>query len=256
MPLIARSHLKRLGKSAMEPQIFVCAVDDPPDAAGEWVLKLMGRGNSELIGDWVGCLLAKALNLPTPVVDIADVSAEAIATCPDDVQSWALPGPAFASGYLSDTQGIPSDRAAVDLCSSEFLGSLYAVDTWLEVLDRKKPEGTWNLLRRNAEDDSNAYVIDFGKCMAECLFPPVLAPGTMFPPAYPPLVRQAASLDAALATSLAIERVADDFVDEVVGSIPSAWLADDQLRGKIASFLTTRRTRVSEACGKLKEGLP
>lgn len=180
----------------MEPQVFSCAADDRPDARSEWVLKLMGKNNGELIGDWVGCLLAQALGLRAPMVDIADVDVAALQTTPRSVSAWAKPGPAFASRYMGDSQNVPSDKAVLDLCSGDFIGALYAVDTWLEVLDRKKPDGTWNLLRRNAANDSNPYVIDFGKCMAECLFSgPVRAPETMRPVHYPALIRHAASLE-------------------------------------------------------------
>lgn len=242
----------------MEPQIFSCdAYDDPPNAASEWVLKLMGKNGGELIGDWVGCLLARALGLRTPAVDVAEVDEEALQTAPASVRAWAKPGPAFASAYMSDSQNVPSDKAVLDLCPGDFVGALYAVDTWLEVLDRKKPEGTWNILRRDVAGDSNPYAIDFGKCIAECLFSvPVTKPAIMRPARYPTLVRQAASLEAALAMANSIAALDEQLLADVIASIPFPWLSKIDQRNCILSFLTSRKARVRTICGQLKEGLP
>jgi hypothetical protein len=243
----------------MEPQVFTCAFVPPSEAAerGEWVVKLMGKSRAELVGDWVGCLLASTLGLRTPEVSIVEVDADALSTCPAPVMAWATPGPAFASRYLSDTRELLGDRAVVDGCPGEFLGSLYALDTWLEVLDRKKPEGSWNLIKRNAEGDANAYVIDFGKCMAPCLFPPVLGPEEIRPPAsYSASVRRAADLKSAVDTAASIGELPDASVRDVCASIPQAWLASDEQRTNIETFLLSRRQGVVATCRRLKEDLP
>lgn len=256
MTLTARAYLRSLGQSAMQPIVFRCMSDDAPQRPGEWVLKLMGKNRPELIGDWVGCLLAAHLRLPTPEVDIADVDQEAIETCPRGITSWARPGPAFASRYVGDSQDVPNDRAVVNLCSGEFLGGLYAMDTWLEVLDRKKPEGNWNLIRRNAEGDSQAYAIDFGKCMAECLFPPLLDPNTIATPSYPIVVRQAAFTSAAISKAKEIADLSATVIDEVVASIPAVWIDDESGRECIREFLRRRQLKIVDACGDLKAGIP
>lgn len=39
-----------------------------------------------------------------------------------------------------------SDRAVAGVTNASEIAKLYVLDSWLEVLDRRKPDGTWNLL--------------------------------------------------------------------------------------------------------------
>ncbi|MFN8557450.1 MAG: hypothetical protein U0531_08890 [Dehalococcoidia bacterium] len=43
---------------------------------------------------------------------------------------------------------------------------MYALDTWLETLDRRRPDGIWNALIDL--NDGGLAVIDFGKCLTPC----------------------------------------------------------------------------------------
>src|SRR5262249_30704513 len=142
---------------------FLCDNDGQQE---RWVLKLLGLSATELAADWVGSLLAHRLGLPCPPVDIVNVSERALRTAPEDVQAWARPGPAFASKLVQPANSGLTDIDVVEL-PPEMLGTMYALDTWLEVLDRRKPDGIWNLLQDLS--DASYLVLDFGKCLAPCL---------------------------------------------------------------------------------------
>ena len=127
---------------------------------------------TELAADWIGSLLAHRLEIPCPAVEIANLSAAALATAPPAVREWGKPGPAFASQELVASKAIDSDHELVNIArrdggAAATLGSLYALDIWLEVLDRQKPDGSWNLLRDLSAD--SLCVIDFGKGLTSCL---------------------------------------------------------------------------------------
>ena len=133
---------------------------------------------------------------------------------------------------------------------ADFLGSLYALDTWLEVLDRQKPDGKWNLLLNT--EDGNLFVIDFGKALAPCLQQTlVLGPDEVVPPAcYSPNVRAKASKAAAVATCDIIERIEEQELTEIAASVPAAWI-ESAKRGELAAFLRTRQPQVRGICDQM-----
>jgi len=143
MPLEALEHLRDIGTGDTRPQVFLC---DNGGVLEPWVLKLAGLSAGELAADWIGSLLAQRLGLRCPAVAVAQVSARALSTAPPTVQAWAQPGPAFASRLVEDVLAGLTD-ADLLVAPADDLGMMYALDAWLEVLDRRKPDGIWNALK-------------------------------------------------------------------------------------------------------------
>jgi hypothetical protein len=241
VPLEALNHRRDIGTGDTRPQLFLCDHDGRHEY---WVLKLMGLATAELAADWIGSILAHRLGVPCPAVAIASVTAEALATAPEAVQGWARPGPAFASALVEPAESGLEDPKLVEF-PAEALGAMYALDAWLEVLDRRKPDGVWNVLEDKR--DGSLIVLDFGKSLTPCFGFVIGSGDEPVPPAYPPLVRRAASLEAALEMCAAIERLDDNDIEEIVSSVPTAWL-DVATREKIGRFLRRRAGLVRGLC--------
>ena len=250
VPLEAVFHLADIGTGDTRPQIFVC------DNAGEqqrWALKLMGLSAGELAADLIGSMLAQGLGLPSPPVAVAQVSSAALRTSPPDVQQWARPGPAFASRWLQGVVSGLTDASVAALPAAD-LGRMYALDAWLEVLDRRKPDGIWNVLQ--AAEDGSLIVLDYGKSLTPCLQFVIGGSDEVLEPAYPASVRRAASLPDALEACDTIESVTRDELERIVAEVPDAWITDET-RSKVVRFLADRAGRVREVCGRsLGGGVP
>ena len=249
MDLEAVNWLHDYGTGDTRPQLFQCRRSGRTDGQ-RWVLKLMGKADKELAADWVGSVLAHRLGLHTPEVAVADVTREALMTAPDDIRSWAQSGPAFATRELADATAVSSNSDVIAAGSPKDLGMMYALDAWLDVVDRRKPDGVWNILIDTAS--GRLHVLDFGKGLASFMF------GTAEPtcdPLYPASVMFAASMATALTTCDAIEAITEQDLAEIVSSIPVAWLSTSQ-RSNLVPFLTSRIGCVREACWRLGEVRP
>lgn len=240
MTVEAISWLRSIGFGDTRPQVFEC------ESRGEiqqWVLKLTGASPAELAADWIGTLLARRAGLRCPESDIADVTTGALANAPADIQEWARPGPAFASRLLRANSGL-IDAQVVQFTADE-LGAMYAVDTWLEVLDRRRPDGIWNVME--GLQSGELWVLDFGKSLAPCLVPLVIAGDEIVEPNYPSVVRRKASVSSAMATCDIIESLTAEEIAEVVVSAPARWISDAERRC-VVRFLAGRAARVRQVC--------
>jgi hypothetical protein len=236
----------------MRPQIFWC-LDDQGERA-RWVLKLEGRSDTELAADWIGCILALKLGIPCPAVDICDVSGEALSTAPLDVQEWARPGPAFASRELTLSVAAQTDDDVLRFASAEFLGSVFALDSWLEILDRKKPDGIWNLLipmDAYGHDTGHTMVLDFGKGLTSCMLP-VFGEPVRLVPGYPLAIRRAASIAEAVHVANEIAKFTYDDIRQIVGSVPGTWI-DNSARDRIVTHLTENMIGLHDLCQQLHD---
>lgn len=240
MPLEAINHLHDYGSGDTHPQLFECRNDG---ARERWVLKLMGRANAELAADWIGSLLAHRLQLPCPEVRIANVSTGAFETLPPHLRHSAQPGPAFASREVSPASPIDSTAALLDAIDGELLARLYVLDRWLEVLDRYRPDGSWNLLRQPA----GLAVIDFGKALSSC-FVRLLGPPSGNPVGrYPNSVTIQFPTDVIAQTCANIRATSDDELAALVASVPPQWLSAEQKTCALA-LLLERRGRIEALC--------
>lgn len=253
--LEARNHLRDIGTGDTRPQVFSCQNGITLE---RWVLKLMNGAVAELAADWIGSLLPHRLGIPCPAVNIVRVPAEALLTAPPDVRNRAKPGPAFASREMVSTKAIDSERELVDIARRDSgaaadLGSLYALDTWIEVLDRQKPDGSWNLLRDN--ESGGLYVIDFGKGLTSCIHVMLGGEPSSITPPYPESIRLVADGRAARATCNVIETISESELNAIVSSVPSLWLGE-QARTRIVKFLISRTSDVRNVCQRMHLGGP
>lgn len=248
MTLIAIRHIREIGTGDTRPQLFLCEHDGRREY---WVLKLMGLANAELAAAWIGSQLARRVGIPGPGVALASVPATALGDAPEAVRRWAQPGPAFGSAYIE-----PVDAGLIDADLPRFsaatLGAMYAVDAWLEVPDRRKPDGIWNVLQDLRV--GSLAVLDYGKRLMPCLGFVLGASDVLLPPDYPAAVRRVASLEAAVETCARMEAISDTEIEMIVAGVPEAWLTEGQRR-KIAPFLRGRVERVRAVCERwLGEG--
>jgi|GEM_PF-3108931 len=232
------------------PQSFWCMDDDDDDQLVRWVLKLMGLASGELAADWIGSFLAHRLGIRCPPIQIAEVSSDALRTAPRSVQEWARPGPAFASCEMIHAESGLRDDVMAERAEPDFLGALYALDAWLDVLDRRVAGG-WNaLLDTQAQ---RVCAIDFGKGLTPCvqkLLGPPIDMTVVNEPSYGTAVTSVASRNASLATCATIEGVDRTEIEAICASVPQAWV-DQATREKIAEFLLIRQPRVRDVCSRL-----
>src|SRR3989304_6709326 len=162
----ARNHLHELSGGQSAPQVFQCDDDD------YWVLKLLGNplGRSVLVADWVGALLAHNLKVPTPRVEVVNVSDAALATAPSHIQRWARPGPAFGSKWLQQAKTVSGIVELEGVENAPVFGRLHVLDVWIEVLDRRKPDLTWNMLIDTSTSRGAFVAVEFGMSLNEVLY--------------------------------------------------------------------------------------
>lgn len=246
MTLTAVNWRYDFGTGDARPQLFDCLNDGRMEP---WVLKLMGAANGELAADWIGSLLAHRVGVHCPDVDIVDVSPEALALARDRLPPWAVAGPAFASRYFVNGSPAQSDAAFLRLATPQDIGALYALDSWLDVLDRRRPDGVWNVLFD--KQNRALIVLDFGKGLTSALFPVLGGTGLEVPAAYPSHVTATADVSAALDVCARIEDITPDELARLVASVPSAWL-EDSVRPRIVATLQTRARSVRGWCEKLR----
>ncbi|TAK66335.1 MAG: hypothetical protein EPO22_03875 [Dehalococcoidia bacterium] len=214
------------------------------------MLKMLGLARGELVADWVGSCLAHRLEIRCPPIDIADVSIDALRTAPAEIQKWARPGPAFASREIVTAKSGLRDAEIVEGAGAEMLGAMYALDTWLEVLDRRVA-GVWNALLDT--DSQEIYAIDFGKGLTPCLHKLIGHPidTTRVQEAnYGSAAKAAASKSSSLDTCARIEGLNRTELEEICISVPSAWI-DEPTRAQVVEFLVGRQPGVRAVCSRL-----
>ena len=234
----ATTHLYDFGTGQTEPQLFACS--DGVDR----VLKLQGIATGpSLASDWVGSLLAVALQVHTPAPVLVDVDEVAIATLRLPQRSRAVPGIAFGTTYVSDaTTGIRLDSIIACPNHSELLSRLLVLDMWIGTEDRMNPDFGRNLLIDNVDRTRSLMAIDFGMAFTPVLFKMIGAEPNLedfrfrFPPSLLPLLDAAHIRDAIRAAEATTEA---DLV-KYAHTTPSEWIGD-QTRGAIVSFLIARQ---------------
>lgn len=236
--LRARNWRRALGGGETQPQVFECSDDQ------EWVVKLPGNphGVSGLCADWLGTMIAALVDVPVIECSLVEVVDDALATMPrgSTARAWAQPGVAFGSRYVIDSKNVTGQDVIMGLASSLDLARIVATDTWLDVLDRRKPQGQWNLLLLTGEEDNRLVTIDYGLALGELLGPPILGRVSMdarCPEEWRPHLR---GEDLDLAAS-AIKSVARTDLESLVSTVPSSWQSALPRWREIPAYLDTRR---------------
>ena len=234
----ATTHLYDFGTGQTEPQLFACS--DRVDR----VLKLQGIATGpSLASDWVGSLLAVALQVHTPAPVLVDVGEVAIATLPRAQRDRARPGIAFGTTYVRNaTTGIMLDSIIACPNHSELLSRLLVLDMWIGTEDRMNPDFGRNLLVDNVDGTRSLMAIDFGMAFAPVLFkmvgaePDVEHIDLRFRPEIRPLLGRE-HIRSALSDAEAITQA--DLV-RYAHTTPSEWIGAEA-KGSIASFLIARQ---------------
>ena len=243
MPLRALNWRRAMGGGETKPQVFEC------DDGNDWVLKLPGNphlGAAGLCADWIGTALAAECGVPVLECALVEVTPTALATMPDDnvATPWAAPGTAFGSRFLAEAVSVLGLQGTPDL---GLISRIVVVDTWLDVLDRKKPHGgLWNLLVDTNTPSSSLRVIDFGLSLTELLGPPMLGDievTVRCPTEWRPYLTTA-DVSAAVADAHAIP---SEWIDEIVASIPPDWRAAAPRYTELTVYLVARREFLTEA---------
>lgn len=205
-----------------------------------WVIKLATNPHQRiqaLVGDWIGTCLAIHLKLPTLEPTIVRVEQAAIDTIRDsDVRVWARPCHAFATRYLEETSQILQGQEIVSRWSEDNLARLVVLDTWLDVIDRKRPIG-WNFLRNT--ETNGIIVMDFGMAFSTVFGVPLLGGDPlqiMMPDEFRPFVSPAMLVQGAQDAS----SISDSMLKELVGSLPETWVSEER-RAILLTFLTERK---------------
>jgi len=254
--LVALNFRKVFKGGSAQPQVFLCrrrtlvpaSQAASLEADEHWVLKLMGSVPSiELAADGVGSCFAKMLGVPCPCAEVCEVDLDALTTAPADVRVWAQPGPAFASEWLVNTKNPASLYDLSRVSNSALFARLHVLDAWLEVLDRRKPDGSWNLLIDTTTSSGTFVAIDFGKSLTPC-FGQVIS-GAQWIDNFPAELRELkASTELAEGLRL-LSDMLDADISSVVDAIPAAWINEKQ-RQAVRQFLLDRRPKVAGRLAK------
>jgi hypothetical protein len=141
-------------------------------------------------------------------------------------------------------------RAVLEAATPLELLRIVAVDTWLDVLDRRKPERTgWNLLVDTTAAPARLIAIDYGLALTEVLGVPLIGAERGMQPRIPAewaMHLHAADIDDVLAD---IRSVADDQIQEVVDCVPPDWSSAVPGVREVPTYLVDRRAQLEPCLG-------
>ncbi len=229
----AINHVRRLGGGQSEPHLFTC------DDADVWVLKLPGNPQSVQLGqDFLGLLLARQCGIAVPDPAVVEVSGEVLVTM-DDKPAWAVGGIALGTRYIANTTGFSPNSATLNACRDQ-VAQLLVFDCWVETLDRRRPDGAWNLLVRTDTAAPALLAVDFGFALNATA---TLGSAALIPESYPlEFLRTALDDDIGRAVTN-LRTVTTRDLGEVVSSVPSAWM-DADVKQRTLDFLEARHRRI------------
>lgn len=229
----AINHVRLLGGGQSEPHLFTC--DDGQD----WVLKLPNNPQGSQLGnDYLGSLLARQFQLPVPEPAVVDVDQAALAGM-DVVPSWAVPGAALGSLYLRSAAGFSPNATAL-AADAELAARLLVFDSWIETLDRRRPDGAWNLLVRTDSTNPAIVVLDFGFALNAGV---TLGRASILPDSYPVEIINATTAEAVAGMMGELGSLDEGDITSAIERVPREWMNSSVKRSTL-SFLLQRRTRI------------
>lgn len=225
--------MRLLGGGQSEPHLFTC------DDGQSWVLKLPNNPQGSQLGtDYLGSLLARQFQLPVPEPAVVDVDQAALDSM-DAVPLWAVPGLALGSLYLRSAAGFSPNAAAL-AADPEFAARLLVFDSWIETLDRRRPDGAWNLLLRTDSIGPPIVVLDFGFALNVGV---TLGHASILPASYPVEIVHATTAEEVAKAIEELEWLDDGDIASAIERVPSEWMNSFSKRSTL-SFLLQRRTRI------------
>lgn len=205
-----------------------------------WVVKLPGNPfESQLGNDYLGLQLAPLLRVPVPESHPIVIDEACLATM--DVQpAWVHPGLGLATRYFLEVETVtPVSLSEGD----ESLSRLVVLDCWLETLDRRRPDGQWNLLRR-LDAEGGYLAIDFGMSMQRNVILGAAGSDRCLPPGYPAELLRAAGLHIVQSTIAELTAISDAHIRSKVTAVPSSMM-NPQHQQAILEFLVQRKRAVA-----------
>ena len=128
------------------------------------------------------------------------------------------------------------------------LGRLLILDTWIDVLDRRKPDGTWNILIDQSTSRPSFVAIDQGLSLSESLRPRgavvVGDPGISlrFPQELLPYV----DWNEAHSALQAVEALPSEQLRRLLDSLPPEWDISSDDKANVIEYLFERRPAVRQ----------
>ncbi len=151
------------------------------------------------------------------------------------------PGTAFGTVFLTESKNVIGMDEIVTIAQPLELSRIVVSATWLDVLDRRKPTGAWNLLIDTGSSTEQLKVIDFGLGLTEILGGVAVlgdADINVRCPAEWRFYLNRADTQEALTEVLGIN---DEAIDAVIARIPDAWRHDAPRLSEMAEYLKRRR---------------
>jgi hypothetical protein len=151
------------------------------------------------------------------------------------------PGTAFGTLHKTESKNVLGMFEIASVATPLELSRIVVSDTWLDVLDRKKPLGTWNLLIDTGASPERLVAIDFGLGLTEILGGvPVLGGDQVrirCPEEWVPYLNRDA-VQSAIDRIFAID---DAAIEAVIAATPESWRPDNPRFGELGSYLKSRR---------------
>jgi hypothetical protein len=213
----------------------------------ERVVKLVGLGMSTgatNAADWWGALLAAFVEVPCPAPQLVRVDEAALETCRREVRDSAVSGMAFGVEYLpraSPAIGLESITGCVN--HARALARAAALDTWIDVPDRMKPDFGRNLLVNTDDGQKELVLIDFGLAFGSALVPILGTRGDALTEMRDPLdprVRSLIDKSELMSCIGTIEDISEADIVRVINTAPQEWVSD-QMKGRVIAFLLARQ---------------
>jgi hypothetical protein len=136
--------------------------------------------------------------------------------------------------------------AILQSASPAELAGIVVADTWLDVLDRKKPEpGQWNLLLDTRGITARLVAIDYGLALGEILGPPILGAASMVPRCPVEWLPHVAASDVSAAIR-DTQQVPRHRMDDLVRSLPWDWRAELPRCSELPDYLEQRQKMLQD----------
>jgi hypothetical protein len=239
----AINHLGFLGGGQSEPHLFSC------DDDRVWVLKLPGNPQAVQLGqDFLGLCVAELMGVHVPESSVVEVDISAISTM-SSPPAWLRPGLALGTVYVQATGAFAAGGNAIAADLPQ-VALLIVLDSWIETLDRRRPDGAWNLLVRTDTHPTELLVLDFGFALNARY---ALGPSSIIPEAYPLELTAAVSSNQVAMAIEAAGALEEASVASCVYAVPEEWM-DSEAKERTLAFLLERLRRImsGELIGELE----
>jgi hypothetical protein len=224
------------------PQLFSC------DDGVLRVLKLQGLCPPTVLAqDWLGCVLAVSLGIPTPKPALVHIDDAAVRSLPQQLSGRAQTGIALGTEYSEKASAILR-MPSLTVCENhvDLLSTIFVLDSWLGTADRMQPDFGRNLLiDAHDDEDPRLMVIDFGLTFPGALIPllgpPPEVEGVVHADVIPIL-----DADIVRRTLNQIMEMPEATLYELAASAPNEWVGEDG-KVRLANFVIRRRPLLRQA---------